>query len=173
MTNPCLTCDAGCCQRYAIYVLPEEVARIAADRGLPRTEVAGVETVDLAPELPVVYLEGQPAQLVLARDPATGACVFLDGETGRCTIHDIAPYICQMYPHTATGDLEPRIRLLNDILCPADFPLTTDRERELADLSLEFWNRRVNDYRRAAQRWNLQLTGGGLMDLLAFCLDGE
>jgi Fe-S-cluster containining protein len=171
--NPCLACDARCCRRYAIYVLPEEVARIAADRNLPRANVAAAETVDLTSELPVVYLEGQPAQLVLARDPGSGACVFLDEETSRCTIHDLAPYICQMYPYTATGDVGPRIRLLNDVLCPAPYPLAPACERELAALSLEFWNERVNVYRSAAQRWNLRLDGGGAEALLAFCLDGE
>ena len=147
--------------------------RIAADRNQPRTEVAAAETVDLTSELPVVYLEGKPAQLVLARDPESGACVFLDEDNSRCTIHDLAPYICQMYPHTATGDAGPRIRQLNEVLCPDPFPLEPTRERELAALSLEFWNERVNLYRSAAQRWNLRLDGGGTEALLAFCLDGE
>ncbi len=172
MDNPCLRCDARCCRRYAIYVLPHEVARLASALGRPRASLAAAETADLAPELPVVYLEGQPAQLALARSPE-GACTLLDTTTDRCTAHGIAPYICRMYPHTATGDEGPRIRQLNEVLCPEPFPLPPEREQELVALSMPFWNEQVNEYRRRAQQWNLRLDGGGLDAFLAFCLDGE
>lgn len=170
MSNPCLTCDAVCCRRYAIYVVPADIRRIAAHLGRSPADFVAAETADLAPELPVVYLDGRPSQLVLAATPGGEDCLLVDPHTRRCTIHDHAPYICRMYPHTTTGDQEPAIRLKNHILCPAPFPLDAELERDLLDRSLQFWNVDVQAYRLAVQRWNLGGAEGGLEAFLAFCL---
>ena len=172
-TNPCLTCDARCCRRYAIYVVPADIRRIAAHLGRPAADFVTAETADLAPELPVVYLDGRPSQLALASVPGGEDCVFVDPDTRRCTIHDHAPYVCRMYPHTVAGEHEPRIRLKNTVLCPDPFPLDDNLSGELLELSMGFWNVDVQAYRLAAQRWNLGGAEGGLDAFLAFCLDPD
>ncbi len=171
--NPCLSCDAVCCRRYAIYVIPADIRRIADHLDRPPADFVTVETVDLAPELPVVYLDGRPSQLVLAPAPGGEDCLFVDPATRRCTIHDHAPYICRMYPHTVAGEREPEIRLKNTILCPAPFPLSADLREELLELSMGFWNVDVQAYRLAAQRWNVGGAEGGLAAFVAFCLDDD
>lgn len=168
--SPCLTCDAVCCRRYAIYVVPADIRRIAAHLGRSPADFVAAETADLAPELPVVYLDGRPSQLVLAAVPDTEDCLFVDPDTRRCTIHEHAPYICRMYPHTATGDQGPKIRLKSHVLCPAPFPLDKALEADLLARSLRFWNEDVQAYRLAAQRWNLGGAEGGLDAFVQFCL---
>ena len=171
--NPCARCDARCCRHYAIHVLPHEAEAIAEHLGQPIESVVALELEALAPELPVVYIDGQPSQLVLARDPDSGACAFLDAAMDRCTIHDHVPYICQMYPFTVIGDDPPLIRLKQDIYCVPEYPLTAARERRARSISPPFWGAGVDAYRRSARDWNFGGAAGGLVEFLEACRRGR
>ncbi len=101
--NPCLTCDARCCERFAIYVNYAEVLRMARSLEVEPASLARLETHTLSPSMPVVRIDGQEGQLALRADPGSGGCGFLDRETARCSIHQASPYTCRMYPYRVSG----------------------------------------------------------------------
>jgi Fe-S-cluster containining protein len=158
-----------CCRHYAIFVLPVEVERLAEATGRPPAELVEVETHELARDMPAVFLDGVPGQLILATDDDGEACGLLDPETHGCTVHELRPYVCRMYPFAGDpGDPVP-IRLRGDIYCPDEFPLDADGEDDLRRVYLGFWTQDLDRYRRQVQRWNHGGACGGLSEFLTFC----
>lgn len=169
LPDPCASCDATCCRNYAIYLLPQELERIAAHVGEPPAAIVDVETRDLARDMPAAYLDGMPSQLILAVGEDGEACLLLDPETRRCTVHRVRPYVCRMYPFAGDPGDPVRIRPREDVYCPGDFPLGPLEEQALRETYEQFWLRDLDDYRRQVQRWNLGGAPGGLAEFLAFC----
>lgn len=167
VTTLCDTCSARCCRLYAIPVTHLDVARLVEHTLRPATEIVEASPDDFADEMPVAYLEGQPAQLVLRRSADGEACVFLDGD--RCQVHAQAPSVCRMYPYVACRDDELQLRQRHDVYCEGDFVLDEAGRRRLMADSDRFWNVELDAYRVLVQRWNVMGGPGGMEALLAFC----
>lgn len=167
MTTLCDTCHARCCRLYAIPVTHVDVARIVEHTVRPASEFVEASSTDFADEMPVAYLDGQPAQLVLRRGPDGQACIFLEGE--RCRIHAHAPSVCRMYPYVACRDDELQLRQRHDVYCEGDFTLDEEGRRRLMEVSDRFWNVELDAYRGLVRRWNVMGGPGDAEALLAFC----
>lgn len=168
--NPCFSCETLCCDRFTIYVNYAEVLRLARSLEAEPASLVRLETRTLSPSLPVVRIDGVEGQLALKVNPESGGCGFLDRETARCTVHDVAPYTCRMYPHRVSGGkrLEaPRLR--DDALCPGAFALDEAQARDLSRLARRFWHRELPAYERRVWVWNRLAREGDLAAFLAFC----
>jgi len=164
----CRDCDATCCRHYTIPITHLDIARVIEGTGMPPDRFVALEDRDVAAQMPLVYLDGQPAQLVLARAADTDACVFLDPVQNRCTIHAHAPAICSIYPFELTGDDPPRLRRRHDVYC-AQESRANDEEREQArEAAGQFWTQDIDAYRRLVQRWNFRGAPGGLGAFLEY-----
>ena len=172
MPSLCLTCDAICCRHYTIPVTHLDIERIRVGTGRRLADFVAVERDDVAEQMPLAYLDGTPSQLVLARDPGTGACLFLDRHANRCSIHEHAPAICRMYPHELDPAPSGRLRRRHDVYCEGDFTLDEAEERQVYDTARRFWSRDIDAYRGLVQRWNFSGGAGDLGAFLVFVLRG-
>jgi len=135
----CLYC-LDCCRARHVYLTLKDVERIS---------MAGHD-----PQYFVTFsVEGNNVRFVLALREWDLGCVFHDPETGRCTIHDVRPLICRIYPFMVSkkplgveGEVPFRCKgqelwLYYDEGCPginAENPETTITPEEIAELGLEF-----------------------------------
>ena len=173
MPSLCHSCDAICCRHYTIPVTHLDIERIRVGAGRPPGDFVATENESVAAQMPLAYLDGQPSQLVLARDPGTDACLFLNPVGNRCTIHQHAPAICRMYPHELGAEPSGRLRRRKDVYCEGDFTLSEAEEREVRDTASRFWTRDLDAYRGLVQRWNFRGGPGDLEAFLVFLLRDE
>lgn len=124
--NPCLAngCSA-CCHDIEMLLTEADVARIALDR----------PEVDFAFRADDGYLQLHTRDGPAAAGGAGRPCIFLHA-SGSCSIHDIRPEGCRLYP--AFWADEARRSELDDVYCPhtTGFILpqaTQDAVRRLAE----------------------------------------
>ncbi len=135
----CLYC-LDCCRGRHVYLTLKDIERIARKGHDPQDFVR-------------LSVEGDKIRFVLAVREWDLGCVFHDPETGKCTIHDVNPIICRIYPFMVSrkplgveGERPFEYRgkkfwLYYDENCPgvnAQEPETTISPEEIAELGLEF-----------------------------------
>lgn len=102
----CASCQE-CCRQQPGHLIPSDIARMEAALA-PRTSRPGVrDWLVASPGALVGRLEPDPGgrehlrafwigTITPARDPETGACIFLTAEN-LCGIHDVAPFGCGFF----------------------------------------------------------------------------
>jgi Fe-S-cluster containining protein len=135
----CLYC-LDCCRGRHVYLTLNDIERIAKTGKDPQDFVT-------------FSVEGNKIHFVLNVREWDLGCVFHDPETGKCTIHEVRPIICRIYPFMVSrkplgveGEKAFEYRgeklwLYYDESCPginAEEPETTITPEEIAELGLEF-----------------------------------
>ncbi len=96
----CQLCDKRCCKNLLITVTAFDVVRIAKAKGLkPPSFAELVEPRMLRVDWDSV-LECKEGLFVLALK--SHPCVFLNKD-GSCSVFDVAPMACRIYPNTING----------------------------------------------------------------------
>ena len=92
MHYDCLNCAAYCCTYVRIPVKKKDVKRLARHFGITPEKA----------ERKFTKKDGEGGRILRhAHDPFfQSACMFLDQETRRCTIHPARPSTCRAYPGT-------------------------------------------------------------------------
>jgi Fe-S-cluster containining protein len=136
--NPCLTksCSA-CCHDTEMLLTEEDVARIAVEH----------PDVDFVFRAEDGFLQLRTKDAPSVPGQTGKPCVFLD-PTGRCSIHDLRPEGCRLYP--AVWDGEALRTILDAEHCPHPdgfvlAPSVQDAVRRLVD-RLESQRRRRTIY---------------------------
>lgn len=157
--SPCGSCDARCCKKYFVGVLPPEAHRISVKLKKPLGEIVQLFSSDECDSIhtPPFWVEGKEFFLGLKR--ANGECAFL--KKGKCGIHSFKPRVCKTFPiclHTQ------RTGLVKNHACPKEFPETL----EVAAM-LEEYDNGLKLLRRDSVEWNWGTKGNATYpELLAF-----
>jgi Fe-S-cluster containining protein len=166
--NPCFSCDTDCCSHYSIFVTGEDVVRLSVQLELPPLEFVTTEVEVLTEELPEVTLDGVPAQLVLhSRD---GRCCMQDPDSHMCTVHDVRPFICRLYPLEVEDDRYLKLNQRPDVICPEPFPLRPHDEQVLLHDARAFWEQELPAWEQTVARWNREHGDQSLEAFLRSCL---
>jgi Fe-S-cluster containining protein len=120
----CALCDARCCKTYIITVTAMDVVRIADYTSLEPESFAEFYEGEIENQDPatVVRYRGGKGRGVLAL--RSQPCIFL--KNNRCSIYEVAPLTCKLYPKTITGEVRgicpPHAKLIsNSKSCSCNF----------------------------------------------------
>ncbi len=155
----CLGCDARCCGKYLVAVIPSDIARIAR-----RTGKRPAEFLQLFPSsecncrwAPSFWVKGEECYVGLKRKK--DGCVFL--RKGRCTIHSFKPLVCSTFPFCID---EENVAVSNACIRKGRWkPGAKDCG------SLSRYHSELQRMRRLAVEWDWRRKGeGSAKELLAF-----
>lgn len=99
----CKTCVNNCCYSSVVNVLPEE-------RDLIVSRTGRADDFKLSAE-----------GIIQINNSSVGPCVFLNTQDHTCTINDIKPFECKIYPLMSTEDDDKFVMGSN---CPAEARLS-------------------------------------------------
>ncbi|HLC69154.1 MAG TPA: YkgJ family cysteine cluster protein [Candidatus Bilamarchaeaceae archaeon] len=160
MPNPCSLCAAHCCKNYLITLTSFDVLRIMQETGKkPGEFVQLVPARILNPDNEAILecYEGKERYEYLLTF-YSHPCYFL--KDNRCSIHEIAPLACRLYPYNANGKMVPRA------LCPT-IPKLLFRLKG-ADIRVQQYEKQMEAYKKIVAKWNVR--HGKKEDCLEFLL---
>ena len=98
----CAECDARCCRKYLIAVVPSDIARMARKLNARPCEFLQVFPADECDCVwaPPFWVKGEEAYVGLKR--GKNGCAFLKG--ARCSIHQFKPLVCTTFPLCLEGE---------------------------------------------------------------------
>ena len=102
-SEPCSSCDARCCRKYLVAVVPSDVLKISKRLGKTPTEFLNLfpsSDCSCAHSIPL-WLRGKEFYLGLRR--GGNGCVFLTADN-RCSIHKFKPLVCSTFPFLLDGE---------------------------------------------------------------------
>jgi len=100
--SPCSSCDARCCRKFLVAVVPFDVRKISKNLGKKPIEFLNLfPTQECSCKWAIpVWIQGKEYYLGLKREE--GRCVFLTPEN-RCSIHNFKPLVCSTFPFLLDG----------------------------------------------------------------------
>ena len=134
--SPCVGCDVSCCKEYVVQLNAHDLYRLSASVELP---VGKYIELRRAKHRGGVLLEDSAIvhfyELTLAHGPR--GCVFLEqkGRQLECGVHASKSGVCLGYPFTLNRG---RIVQITEKLCPVDWELDREVERQVSGVIKEF-----------------------------------
>jgi Fe-S-cluster containining protein len=175
----CATCAGRCCREYRVQVTVADVRTLAAGTALHPSDFVRLEECE--PNRGFRLRPGGPChELVLIRNPSTGACVLLM-EIGpgiaRCGVYPSRPLVCRNFP---TMLRLGAVAVREEVKCgPGAWNLATmDVNTYRRDLTRsdaawkEHWTL-VNIWNRTIDTQSRQASPKGLFDFLLRQAPGE
>lgn len=158
--NPCSSCDARCCRKYLVAVVPSDVLRISKRFGKKPEEFLNpfpAQECNCAWAIPF-WIGGKEYYLGLKRE--NGRCVFLTLEN-RCSIHKFKPLVCSTFPFLLDGE-----KAVKSNACPKEW---TNGEEKLEKLNA--YHSELKEMRRRIVEWDWHHSKEGDFEkLMAFLL---
>lgn len=98
----CEGCDARCCRKYLIAVIPSDIERISRKLGAKPADFLQLFPASECDCVwaPPFWVDGKETYVGLKR--GKNGCVFLKGV--RCSIHAFKPLVCSTFPSCLDGD---------------------------------------------------------------------
>jgi Fe-S-cluster containining protein len=179
--NPCRFCPGKCC-RMAVKTSLPDVVRFLSVMGVPFLSafqiVPGIheENSFLMDDDPRFREEGDGwpgrAEIELRRNPGDGSCAYLKSLGGfdRCSVYDVRPSACRLYPLSWQSELSGRKGGPGMVVCPVPYAVSeTTQMRAAADVeaSIDGWML----HERTVSAWNAESRElRSLDEFLAFAL---
>jgi Fe-S-cluster containining protein len=139
----CVENCGACCERLEIPLRDEDIERI---------EELGYNAWEFVDYEKLFYRGDKFLGYALKKNPATGACIFLDPETKKCRIYDHRPLACRLYPFVfVKNGSKMEIYVREDSFCPGlnhpeGVPLTKEFiMREYRDVIEEYRKKVVKE----------------------------
>lgn len=162
-SDPCSSCDARCCRKYLVAVVPSDVLTISKRLGKTPTDFLNLfpsSDCDCAHSIPL-WVRGKEYYLGLKRD--AGGCIFLTQEN-RCSIHKFKPLVCATFPFLLDGE-----KISKSNACPKGWE---GGEKNAA--ALKKYHSELKAMRRKIVAWDWHLSKkGDFPKLVAFLLRNE
>jgi len=156
----CAACDARCCRKYLVAVVPSDVLRISKRLGKKPIEFLNLfpsEECNCTWAIPV-WVRGKEYYVGLRRE--RGQCVFLAPDN-RCSIHKFKPLVCSTFPFVLDGET-----VVGSNACPKVWEGGEDHLPALKKYSDE-----LRKMRRKVVAWDWHHSkGGDLEGLVSFLL---
>ncbi|MEM3030866.1 MAG: YkgJ family cysteine cluster protein [Candidatus Micrarchaeia archaeon] len=156
--EPCASCGARCCDRFAVGVTLSDARRLA-DAGYSLSEILSHQPHE-GGKFPLLLVEGRPSLLCLKRK-ANERCIFLTRERA-CAAYGDRPMTCRAYPFELKNG---RLAIKEGVVCTGTYALDADFEKAVFAL-LRQQAAELEEFKAFASAWNAR-GGGGFEELLA------
>jgi Fe-S-cluster containining protein len=170
--EPCASCGARCCNRFAVCVTGFDILRLAEGTGRPAPDFAFCHEANLVSYRhdPTFFLfdnKGKMKEFLLTlKRKKTNYCEFSKHSKG-CAVYAHRPMVCRSYPFVY--DRESDIKYVNAPVC---WRLWREEEVDRTYFSdiMDRHAKELFEYGKIARRWNAERAkkGGTFEDYLDF-----
>lgn len=173
--EPCLSCGARCCNRFAVCVTGFDVLRLVEGTGKPASDFVCCHEAKLVSYRhdPVFFLFNEKGEmnefLLTLKRKKTNYCGFSKHSKG-CAVYEHRPLVCRSYPFVY--DAEKGIKHVKEPVC---WRLWRDEEmdKKYFEGIFEKHAKELFEYGKIARRWNAERArkGGNFEDYLKFVIE--